>query len=161
MLEFLEARDRRQETLEAQLANRYPALLFFTLNIPGGDKTPPGAFGLYNHGLETLFNAFPGMRLLVQGSDQLGPYTYFRLDRDPGEVKRACVELESAGPHARLYDLDVYDSQGRQLDRAAIGLAPRSCLLCENQAVECIRLKRHSIEEVTDKAHELLAPFRY
>lgn len=158
---FLEARDRRQDTLDKLLSNGYPAVLFFTLNIPGSRKTPPGAFGLYNWGLTSLYSAFPKIRILVQGSDLLGPYTFFMLEDDPAEVKKQCVALESAEAFARLIDLDVYDRNGLQLDRSSLGLPTRTCLVCQDPAVECIRLKRHSFEEVTAKVNELLAHFTY
>jgi holo-ACP synthase CitX len=158
---YLEARDRRQDTLDKLLSNGYPVVLSFTLNIPGSRKTPPGVFGLYNRGLSELYNIFPKIRILVQGSDLLGPYTFFMLEADPVEVKKQCVVLESGEPSARLIDLDVYDSQGHQLDRASLGLPARTCLVCHHPAVECIRLKRHSLEEVIAKTDELLAQFTY
>jgi holo-ACP synthase len=161
VLSFLEARDRRQDTLDMLLSNGYPALLFFTLNIPGSLKTPPGAFGLYNWAFDRLNETFPGMRILVQGSDLLGPYTFFMLEADPVEVKKQAVALETGEPFARLIDLDVYDSNGQQLDRNRLGLPARPCLVCQNPAVECIRLKRHSLEEVIAKTNELLAHFTY
>ena len=50
----------------------------------------------------------------------------------------------------------MYDPAGRQLDRAALGLAPRACLLCPAPAVECIRLGRHPLPEVLDRVRGLL-----
>lgn len=161
MHSYLETRDKRQDLLNNLLLNRYPALLFLTLNIPGAMKALPGAFGLYKWGFDRLHTVFPGIRILIQGSDLLGPYTFFWLDAEPVEVKKQCVTLETAEPFARLLDLDVYDSGGQQLDRNSLGLGPRACLVCQQPAVECIRLKRHAFEEVIAKTHELLAPFKY
>ena len=161
MHSYLETRDRRQDILNNLLVNGYPALIFLTLNIPGAMKALPGGFGLYKWGFDQLHTVFPDIRILIQGSDLLGPYTFFRLDADPLEVKKQCVTLETAEPFARLLDLDVYDSSGQQVDRNILGLPARSCLVCESPAVECIRLKRHPFEEVIARTHELLAPFKY
>jgi len=158
---YLETRDRRQDTLNNLMSNRYPALIFLTLNIPGAMKALPGAFGLYKWGFDELHTAFSDIRILIQGSDLLGPYTFFRLDADPVEVKKLCVITETAEPFARLVDLDVYDSDGRQVDRNILGLPTRSCLVCQQPAVECIRLKRHTYDEVIARTHELLTPFKY
>jgi holo-ACP synthase len=158
---FLEARDRRQETLNRILSNGYPAVLFFTLNIPGSNKVPPGAFGLYNWAFDRLNAAFAEMRILVQGSDLLGPYTFFMLEADAVEVKQNCLAVETAEPFARLLDLDVYNSSGEQIDRNSLGLPARPCLVCRQPAVECIRLKRHTLEEVIAKTNELLTTFKY
>ena len=63
-------------------------------------------------------------------------------------------------PSARLFDLDVYTPNGKQVDRAALGLTARTCLICEQSAMDCIRTKRHSFEATIDKVHELLKPYR-
>ena len=43
---YLDARDSRQDALAWALGRGHPATLFLALNIPGGDKTPPGAEAL-------------------------------------------------------------------------------------------------------------------
>jgi holo-ACP synthase len=158
---YLETRDRRQDILNNLLLNRYPALIFLSLNIAGAMKALSGAFGLYKWGFDQLHKVFPGIRILIQGSDLLGPYTFFRVDTDPFEVKKQCVIIETAEPFARLLDLDVYDCNGLQVDRNVVGLSARACLVCQQPAVECIRLQRHTYDEVIAKTHELLSPFKY
>jgi holo-ACP synthase len=158
---YLATRDKRQDILNKLLAESYPALLFFALNIPGAMKVQPGSFGLYKWCFDRLHAVYPEIRVLIQGSDLLGPYTFFRLDTEPIDVKQQCVALETAEPFARLLDLDVYDSKGQQVDRNMLGFPARSCLVCQQPAVECIRLQRHKYDEVITRTNELLAPFRY
>ena len=155
--ETIAARDRRQELLEGRLSGGYPATVFLSLNIPGAEKNPPGASALFSWVLRRLLDEFPDAENLVRSSDTLGPYAVISLHRESVGVKRRCIAIETAQPYARLVDLDVFDGSGRQVGRAALGLLPRSCLVCDLPAVECIRLRRHAAGEVKGRADELLA----
>ena len=141
----------------------HPATVFASLNIPGPDKTPAGSAALFRsllEQLEQLACAFPGSSLIEQSSDALGPYAIIALQIDPQLAKLRCIAIETALPAARLIDLDVYSAMGVQIDRASLGLAARPCLVCQAPAVDCIRLKRHSIDQVIAKTHELLSTYR-
>jgi holo-ACP synthase len=153
-------RDRRQGLLESQLASGHPTLLFLSLNIPGAVKNPPGAEQLFSWALGRLAAAFPGLTTMATGCDLLGPYALLGSHCAAVEVKRDCVALETSQAAARLVDADVFDDLGRQIDRAALSLPPRPCLVCELAAVECMRAGRHSYTELGKKIDELLAPFR-
>ncbi len=157
---YLDARDSRQDALAWALGRGHPATLFLALNIPGVDKTPPGAEALLIWMLNQLPAVLPGIVESGRYNDVLGPYAILGLDADPRAVKEACVHLETGHPSARLVDLDVYSPDGRQVDRSALGLPARTCLVCDQPAVDCIRNKRHPLNTVINKVHELLAPFR-
>jgi holo-ACP synthase CitX len=96
---------------------------------------------------------------LREGYDRLGPFAILGSAMEPEPLKQVCVGLEAITPFARLIDADVYSPQGTAVDRAAIGLAPRPCLVCAAPAKECIRLGRHEGAELYRRTHELLAPF--
>ena len=130
-----------------------------SLNIPGREKTPPGSEAFFLSIFDQLVQASPGSSLLEKSSDALGPYAIIALPIDPREAKMRCIALEASHPAARLIDLDVYSASGVQIDRASLSVAARSCLVCQSPAVDCIRLKRHSLEEVIAKTHELLSSF--
>jgi holo-ACP synthase CitX len=157
---LLAARDERQASLARVISQRLPATVFVSLNIPGAVKTPPGAEAFYDWMLGQLSDAFPPPLLLEEANDPLGPYAIMAFDIDPYEVKERCIRLETMHPSARLIDLDVYSAHGVQIDRSRLDLPGRACLVCAQPAVECIRVKRHSLEEVIGRTNELLAPFR-
>ncbi len=157
---YLDARDSRQDALAWALGRGHPATLFLALNIPGGDKTPPGAEALFLWMLNQLPAVLPGFLESSKFHDVLGPYAILGLDSDPKVVKKACVHLEAGHPSSRLIDLDVYSPNGQQVDRSSLGLPARACLVCDQPAVDCIRAKRHSLHSVIHRVHELLAPFR-
>jgi holo-ACP synthase len=159
-LEILGARDGRQEALVQALNAGHPATLFLSLNIPGKEKTPPGAEAFFLWMAGRVKAAFPAAASLSSSFDALGPYCILGLDGEPLAVKRHCIELETGHPSARLIDLDVYTPAGAQMDRSSLGLPARSCLVCDQRAVDCIRTQVHGFDEVIAKVHELLAPFR-
>lgn len=157
---FLDARDARQDALAQTLSAGHSATLFLSLNIPGAEKSPPGSEAIFLWALGEFRTRFSGLAVTVHTRDALGPYAIIGLDSKPVAVKMCCIELEASHPAARLIDLDVYSASGMQISRSALDLPRRACLLCDQPAVECMRGKRHSFNEVIAKAHELLAPFR-
>ena len=157
---LLDARDGRQDALSAILREGHPSTVFLSLNIPGSEKTPPGSEALFLWMLGEFSRRFSAQTLRRQTIDALGPYAIMALGVDPVEAKTGCVELETGHPSARLIDLDVYSAEGIQIDRGSLGLPGRACLVCSRAAVECIRAKRHSINEVIGNVDALLAHFR-
>jgi holo-ACP synthase CitX len=158
--EILKTRDHRQDLLDRHLAAGYPATLVLSLNIPGAIKNPPGSEMLFAWALDQLGEEYSGLAILETSHDLLGSYAVMGIQQAAIETKHRCIELETLQPAARLVDLDVYDSQGRQVDRASLYLSPRPCLVCNRSAVECIRLGRHTASDLTEKINELLAPYR-
>ena len=130
-----------------------------SLNIPGREKTPAGSLAFFLSIFDQFSLTFPRLSLLEKSFDALGPYAVIALQMDPREAKKHCIALETSHPAARLIDLDVYSAAGVQIDRASLGVVARCCLVCPSPAVDCIRLKRHSLEEVIAKTHELLSTF--
>lgn len=157
---FLAAREQRQAALSLALSEGAQALLFLSLNIPGVDKTPPGATALFTWALREMLAVCPPFSVREVSRDALGDYAIVASGRRPETLKRLAVALETAHPAARLIDIDVYDPQGMQLGRRELGLATRPCLLCEEAAVDCIRVKRHPLNEVMARTHELLSNFK-
>ena len=155
------ARDSRQELLDKQFTDGCPATIFLSLNIPGENKNPAGAEALFAWALDRMKATFSGLITLADGVDPLGPYALLAHSQETRLVKLRCIALETSHPAARLIDLDVYDSHGVQLGRSALSLPPRPCFICHHPAVDCIRLGRHSLEEVVGRALHLLTGFKF
>ena len=156
---FLAAREARQELLSRTLSAGRPATLFVSLNLPGPDKSPPGATWLFRRGCAQIAEAFPGSLLLATDRDALGHFALRVVDADPLAVKRRCIAIEESHPAARLLDLDVYASETVQIGRTSLGLPARRCLVCDQPAVDCMRRNSHALDDVIAKAHALLARF--
>jgi holo-ACP synthase CitX len=157
--ELLAARDRRHAALLQVLGQGWRATLFLSLAVPGADKTPAGADGLFAWARQEAEAACGGQAGHREGHDRLGPFAIIGSAMEPELLKHICVRLEAVAPFARLIDADVHNPQGAAVDRAALGLPPRSCLVCDAPAKECIRLGRHDGVELFRRVHELLAPF--
>ncbi|BDG03145.1 citrate lyase holo-[acyl-carrier protein] synthase [Anaeromyxobacter oryzae] len=156
-LDLLAARDARHALLVRHAGAGHPALVAVALNVPGEEKSPPGAEPLFRWALDQVIAALPGAWPLHVGDDALGPFALLASRAEAGGAKTACVAVEASHPAARLVDLDVYAPGGTVVDRAALGLPPRRCLLCEAAAGECIRLGRHPLDAVVARARALLA----
>ena len=152
---LLQARDDRQALLDDLFPAPFPATVMLSLNLPGGEKTGERAERLFSWGEGALLWGLKAV-VVVRGSDHLGPFALYRSDLQARQVKRLGIALESMHPAGRLLDLDVYDHSGKQLDRAALELPPRSCLLCPEPALACIRARRHTSEELMIRAREVM-----
>lgn len=60
----------------------------------------------------------------------------------------------------RLFDLDVYDLEGRPVSRQDLGIAPRGCLLCGGDVQECRRSGRHTLSELQAEIKRMLLAMR-
>jgi triphosphoribosyl-dephospho-CoA synthase len=159
--DFLDARDARQRELDHTLGEARPedaaSFLFVSTNVPGADKHRPGVSRLLRNAIELLQQAI-GLRVLLSRQDILGSFCIACSNRPPIDVKRATMVIEERDFSARLLDIDVYGSNGTQVDRASLGLPPRTCLLCSAPARECILLRRHSQVELVERVDSLLRP---
>lgn len=156
---YLATRDERQQALQRAFQRAAlgtaPTIIAISTNVPGSPKHLLGLSRLTQEALAIL-RLWPGFQTLHAGLDALGPFYVALCDLAPQEAKRRAVAIEEALPSARILDLDVYSSKGIQVDRAELGLPPRSCLLCGEPAGECMRLLRHSQAELRARAAELL-----
>ncbi len=71
---------------------------------------------------------------------------------DALDLKEYAAKLEIEHPLGWMLDLDVLDAEGNEISRVNLKnsalQSPRTCLVCEKDAKECIALKRHSRDEV-------------
>jgi len=72
-----------------------------------------------------------------------GPEGYLAAAVTEPELKRIAIGVETGHPWGELADLDVMDAKGRPFGRQALGLPPRPCLVCGEEAIVCSAGKRH------------------
>ena len=156
---YLEARDQRQVALVEALGDGHRAVVFLSLNVPGAEKAPRGSGALFSWALREIQATCPPFVPLAVSQDALGHFAIVATGRAPVAVKRIAVALEASHPAGRLVDLDVYLASGEQIGRRELGYPARTCLLCDQPAVDCMRLKRHAHDEVVARTYELLANF--
>lgn len=165
--QLLDSRDRRSQH-QKDLLGTHPgkSLLCLTVQLPGAEKRNALSLRIAAAAVEAILQVFP-----VEYKELLDLETgyegYFLLPMDPVSVKRIACQVEETHPLGRLMDLDVLSTQSAQngeagmwmVDRGALGLPPRRCLLCGNEARYCMRAKTHSLEELLARMEEMVAAY--
>ena len=186
--QLLDSRDRRVQH-QKQLLLAWPgcSLICLTVQLPGPVKRSRESLIIGQAGLAELLNKFGSVLRHVHVRDlETGYEAYMLVPMAAREVKRICCKIEDTHPLGRLMDIDVFDeisplaSLGRDdrkesdlddntvissvvekspLSRADIGLQPRQCLLCSNEARYCMRARTHSTEELLVKISQMVLAY--
>ena len=161
--QILDARESRAARQQALLEEYGRTLLCFTMNIPGPVKVSAQirrAFGLAEQMLLDSLKS-EGIGVLYQQSHTplTGCEGFYVTDAAPRQVKLLCAALEDSFPAGRLLDLDVISAEGCHISRESLGLPPRKCLLCDEDAKVCGRSRNHSVALLQAETHRLLEDF--
>lgn len=164
LAEMLQARECRFMRQQA-LLQRFPdcTLVCFTMNIAGPVKNSPLIRRGFLYGCELLkqqmmrFRKRPVYEAVYD--EPTGNEGFFVFSLPPVMVKRLAADLEDHDGIGRLFDMDVLDASGVKLDREALGIAPRTCLLCAQPAKVCARSRTHPVDELQEKTAALLRDF--
>lgn len=160
LLDMMNARELRA-SIQQRLLDQYKfPLICFTMNIPGPVKVfdlVPEAFAMGKEKIETLLHDWGFSVLALETLEEKTGYEAFYIVHAPAEdLKRQMVLIEDQDGLGRLFDIDVLDEKGTKLSREDLGLSPRRCLLCEEQAQVCSRSRSHSVEQLTARIRTLL-----
>lgn len=151
ILDAREARVRRQQEL---LEIHGGVLVCFTMNIAGPVKHSSLIEAGFRLGQKLLSSCLTP----VYTEEIIAPTgcEYYCVVRgDPEAIKRQAAKIEDSSPAGRLFDMDVLTAQGK-ISREQVGLAPRTCLLCGNDARICGRSRAHSVQALQAETVRLL-----
>ncbi len=154
---ILRSRDERQR-LQRELLSLYPqyALVVATVVVPGSEKRTEMSLRIAAAMEAALTSAFEGIVRRFDRRDLVTGYEAFMLvDCDGKEAKRRAVQTEESHPLGRLFDIDVIGHDGVPMNRISAGAASRRCLLCGNDARVCMRLRSHTVEELTEHIRKM------
>ncbi|WP_333650976.1 citrate lyase holo-[acyl-carrier protein] synthase [Lacrimispora sp.] len=159
MLCFREEKVRIQE----ELRDRHPgeAVVALGMNIPGPKKTSPHILLAFEEGEKTLDRLFPEKGLEVSEETEIkekAGYLRFYSVKCPDAlfIKSLMIQVEESHPLGRLFDIDVYDADGRGIGRGALGASPRKCLICGQDAKVCGRSRSHGLEELCEHVENMI-----
>lgn len=161
--EILDARERRmfrqQELLRE--VNDSCSLISFSMNIAGEIKSFPLCEAAFNEGLKELRTRISADKILhfEEHRANTGPEAFFLLAIPALEVKKLTASIEESHPVGRLFDMDVICPGGASISRSAIGLAPRTCLICGQNAKACARSRNHTLEVILWRTAQILNDF--
>ena len=146
---------------QKQLLLAYPgcSLICLTVQLPGPVKRSSESLIIGEAGLAELLNKFGSVLRHVHVRDlETGYEAYLLVPMQAAQVKKFCCQIEDTHPLGRLMDIDVMDGVV-PLSRADIGLTPRRCLLCSNEARYCMRAHTHTTEELLEKIRQLVLAY--
>lgn len=157
LLDAKEARVLRQQRMMQQQGG---TLISFTLNIAGGVKSFPLFSYAFALGKESILLQlqFAGAEVLQQEEvhQPTGDELCLLTDLEPLEVKRLMTQIEEDGALGRLFDIDVMTAESPKISRQQLGLPPRRCLLCEQQAAVCARSQAHDIRQLQSRTVQII-----
>ncbi|CZQ92641.1 apo-citrate lyase phosphoribosyl-dephospho-coa transferase [Trichococcus palustris] len=160
--EMLEVRENRVSTQRELLSSqKEDSLLMAIMNIPGPVKNNLHLEKAFNAVLErieeVLSNHLPQASLYR--NLKTGAEYYFLSPLTPKELKQKMVMIEETHPYGRLFDLDVLWLEGdslKSISRTELGLPTRRCFICNRDAKDCGRSRRHSIIEMQDTISKII-----
>ena len=153
--QLLDSRDRRVQH-QKELLSAFPgcSLICLTVQLPGPVKRSYESLVIGGAGLGALLNIFGSILRHVHVRDlETGYEAYLLVPLPAIEVKKRCCTIEDTHPLGRLMDIDVLPGP---VSRADIGLEPRRCLLCGNEARFCMRAHTHSTADLLKKISEMV-----
>lgn len=157
--QILESKENRFIKQEELIKKYGYTLISFILNIPGPEKDNKLCRRIHKEGLKVIEEElnksgaliyFKEIRYLVTG-----PEAFFSVDIDPMVLKNKMINIEENNPLGRIFDIDVFDKKHIQINRSRIGKGPRKCLLCDANAIDCIREKKHSCYQLISEIQEI------
>lgn len=152
--DILIAREERVE-IQGKLIKEYKLpLLCLRVNYPGVQKDNYLTRNITRVIKKELVSKFT--EEIVYEHEEItpeGPVITLIIDNIAEEIKRKTIDVEENHILGRCVDIDVYDCEGNGINRGNLGLSSRKCFLCEDNAQNCVRSRRHSIEEVINFIH--------
>ena len=142
--DILAARDARVARQQAMLAQG-GVLLSLTLVAPGAVKRSPLLDAIFAAALAALRPLVDDARARIEAVDDSGYHALYLLDGEARDWKTRMLALENRAPLSRLWDIDIIDRDGVAVSRRDLGLPPRRCLICDDDAKTCARERRHDI----------------
>ena len=160
--ELRAARDRRVlKKWELLTPGGEICLVEFSLNIAGAVKTFPFARAAFREEVRELSDRLSRFSVLKTEvfEENSGDYAFFLLKSQAIPVKRFLVSIEESHPLGRLFNLDVCGPDGTSVKRHDLGLLPRTCLVCGEDAHICTAKKSHSMELIQWQTAKLFHEF--
>lgn len=155
--DILAAKDLRYLRQQAMREKYGTVLISMTINIPGPVKDKPVFRQLLDYGIGKLRS---GLQIIAEDRiyPATGPEALLAVSNDAKQVKELAVAVEEDHSFGRLLDIDVFTASGKLLSRQQMGQG-RSCLICGEMAVNCMRGRRHSSGELQTAVGRLLDEF--
>lgn len=159
LAQMLAARDNRYRKQQSLLkADPEAVVVVGTVVTPGNRKRTHESLAAGQAMKEAISDAFGSHVTHMEALDLPTGYEVYTLlhGLTPAQAKSLTCVAEEQHPLGRLFDIDVLDAGGRPISRQSIGLQPRTCLLCGDDARVCMRLGRHSYDDLAQHISQMV-----
>ena len=155
--EILNCREKRVVIQNEMIKKYNMPLISFTMNIPGPIKTNNEIKKAFDIGKNLILEKLKENNIEILEIQELNENTgnelFISTNLLAEKIKNITVVIEESSELGRLFDIDVIDVNFEKLSRKSF----RKCLICEEQAQECGRSRKHSVEELQNKVEEILS----
>jgi len=133
-------------------------LISCNLRLPREFRYFPEFYALQDI-LEELFKSHLNVYNVKKISSFDFGWFLFSTQGDLQKLKKELVSLEENSEEGTFFDFDLISNSSEVISRRKLKLPARKCIVCGEEAKVCIRLNRHSREEVIQKFYESLDNF--
>ena len=155
--EILDCREKRVAIQNKMIKKYNKPVISFTMNIPGPIKVNNKIKKAFDIGKNLILENLKENNIKVLEIQELNENTgnelFISVNSLAEKIKNMTVAIEESCELGRLFDIDVIDINFKKLSRKSF----RKCLICEEQAQECGRSRKHSVKELQDKVEEILS----
>ncbi|GAA0716263.1 triphosphoribosyl-dephospho-CoA synthase CitG [Clostridium malenominatum] len=158
--DILIAREERVEIQQKLIKEYNLPLVCLRVNYPGVEKDNSLTRNIAEVIKKEITSKFMGE--IAYEHDEItpeGPIITLIIDNIAEEIKRKTIDVEENHILGRCVDIDVYDSEGNGINRGDLGLSGRKCFLCQDNAQNCVRSRRHNFEEVIEFLYKKYAEY--
>lgn len=154
--ELLDSREERYFRQMELIEDYKLPLISFMLNIPGMEKKNEKLEEFQRLSIDMIEKRLGDkIKYCEFVSKETGMYYLAIVDMDSRELKLEMIDMENS-PEGRIWDIDVFDENKKQISRKDLGQDMRKCLLCDDYAKVCIRERRHSYEELIAAFYKII-----
>lgn len=146
-MDILNTREKRAYLQEELIKKLDLPLLVIRANYPGIDKNNKTTKYITEIIYEVVLSHISPINIKKIDSFE-GIVYLLSFDISPAELKKIAVDIETTHPLGRLVDIDVLDLNNHTLSRTDLGAPPRRCFICSDPAHNCVRSRKHRLEEI-------------
>ncbi len=161
---ILAAKEQRAQLQNALRELYKSAVVSITVNMPGPVKYTTETVELLQYAVNELRQKImtASFELYEERTLHLitGPTALLAVQGPANALKEIGMAVEQSTTYGRLLDIDVFDGEGRQINRESGGTGARQCFVCKRTAIECIRERTHSRQEIQTAVNKLLLDFK-
>ena len=155
--EVLNCREKRVAIQNNMIKKYNKPIISFTMNIPGPIKTNNEIKKAFDIGKNLILEKLKENNIEILEIQELNEDTgnelFISVDSQAEKIKDITITIEENTELGRLFDIDVIDINFEKLSRKSF----RKCLICEEQAQECGRSRKHSVGELQNKVEKILS----